>query len=91
MATIEKRRASDGAITFRVKVRRRGCPTQTETFTRLTDAKNWATKIEGSILDGRHFPEAEARRRTVGEATFPLTRGPGRVSRRCEGSRRLAG
>lgn len=49
MATIEKRRAADGVITYRVKVRRKGCPTQTGSFARITDAKNWATKIEGSI------------------------------------------
>ncbi len=67
-ATIEKRRAADGAITYQVKVRLKGCPTQTEIFTRLTDAKRWATQMEGAILDGRHFPADEVKRHTVGEA-----------------------
>jgi hypothetical protein len=32
MATIEKRTTKDGKIAFRVKIRRKGYPTQTETL-----------------------------------------------------------
>ncbi|MFZ4541275.1 MAG: hypothetical protein ACOYNL_05615 [Rickettsiales bacterium] len=40
MATIEKRISDAGAVTFRVKVRVKGVPTQNATFQRLTDAKD---------------------------------------------------
>jgi integrase len=65
LATIERRLTNDGTIAFRVKVRRKGTPTQTATFTRLTDARKWAQVTEGSVLAGRHFTTAEAKRRTV--------------------------
>ncbi len=43
MASIEKRTTQDGAVSYRVKVRLKGKPTQSATFKRLTDAKKWAT------------------------------------------------
>jgi len=39
MATIEVCRSDDDTCSYRVKVRRKNIPTQTETFDRLTDAK----------------------------------------------------
>ena len=55
MAVIEERKAQDGSKTYRVKVRKKGYPDQTATFTRKTDAKNWAQDIESAIREGRHF------------------------------------
>jgi len=40
MATIEKRTNSDNEITYRAKVRLKGYPPQTATFSRLTDERN---------------------------------------------------
>jgi len=68
MAVIEKRTAADGTRTYRVKVRRKGQPAQTGSFSRLTDAKKWATQTEGAVLEGRHFPSTIAKRKTVAEA-----------------------
>lgn len=65
MATIEKRTTKDGATTYRVKVRLKGFPPETETFERLTDARSWGSKTENDMKDGRHF--GQGRRRTFNE------------------------
>ena len=62
MAHIEARLTPDGTTSYRVRVRRKGTPTQTRTFKRQTDAKRWATQTEGAVLEGRHFPSQEAKR-----------------------------
>jgi len=67
MANIEKRVSTDGSITYRVKVRLKGFPSQTATFERLTDAKKWAQQTEVAIREGRHFKMTEAKRRTLSE------------------------
>ncbi|MGD9637942.1 MAG: tyrosine-type recombinase/integrase [Alphaproteobacteria bacterium] len=66
MANIEKRQTNKG-IQYRVKVRKKGFPTQTATFSRLTDAKNWANEIESAILNNRYFPTNELRKRNVSD------------------------
>ena len=67
MASIEKRTASNGAISYRVKVRLKGHPPQTANFERLTDAKRWEQSVESAIREGRHFKTAEAKRHTLGD------------------------
>lgn len=67
MAHIEKRETSDGKVTFRVRVRMRGYPTQTASFDRLTDAKKWAQDTESDIRNRRHFKYAEAKKHTVND------------------------
>lgn len=67
MATIEKRTALDGAISYRVKVRLKGQPTQSASFGRLTDAKKWAAATESAIREGRHFTKSEAKRHTLAD------------------------
>jgi integrase len=67
MATFENRTAHDGTITYRVKVRRKGYPSQTATFAKLTDAKKWAQITEGAVLEGRYFHNTQVTRYTVGE------------------------
>ncbi|MCR2831227.1 site-specific integrase [Acidithiobacillus ferrooxidans] len=68
MAAIEKRTASDGATSYRVKVRLRGQPVQSATFASLSKAKQWATQTESAIREGRHFKTSEAKRHTLAEA-----------------------
>jgi integrase len=65
VATIEKRTNDDGSKTYRVKVRLKGYPPQTATFTRLTDAKKWGTQTEAAIRERRHFKTVEAQKHTV--------------------------
>jgi integrase len=62
MATIERRKG-----VYRVKVRRKGAPSLTATFTHLAEAKKWAQVTEGAVLEGRHFPTTEAKRHTISD------------------------
>ncbi len=68
MANIEKRTSQDGKISYRVKIRLKGFPTQTATFDRLTDARKYVQQTEAAIREGRHFKTSEAKRHTLGEA-----------------------
>ncbi|MGE0156109.1 MAG: tyrosine-type recombinase/integrase [Geobacter sp.] len=66
MASISKYEGKKGT-TYKVTIRMKGYPTQTETFKRLTDAKRWAQDTESSIRDGRHFKTIEAKKHTVAD------------------------
>ena len=57
MATINTHRAKDGTLSYRVRIRMRGQPTQSASFPSLKDARRWAAMIEGQIIEGRYFPE----------------------------------
>ncbi|MDD2768823.1 MAG: site-specific integrase [Methylococcus sp.] len=74
MANIEKRESADGKLSYRVKIRLKGYPTQTATFERLTDARKWIASTESAIREGRHFKTAEAKRHTLAEAIDRYTR-----------------
>ncbi len=65
MATIETRRSPDGTTGYRAKVRLKGFPSQSATFERKTDAKEWAKQTETNMRQGRHFKTAEAKKHTV--------------------------
>lgn len=67
MANINKRIASDGTVSFQVRVRLKGFQEQAATFDRLTDAKRWVQDTEAAIRDGRHFKTTEAKRHTLAE------------------------
>jgi len=67
MATIQKRTNSTGGISFHVRVRLRGHPTQTSTFARLTDAREWVQQTETAIREGRYFKTVEAKKHTIAE------------------------
>jgi integrase len=65
MATVEKRSTQNGATTYRAKIRLKGFPPETATFERLTDAREWAKKIEAEMKAGRHF--GQSKRHTFNE------------------------
>jgi len=67
MANIEKRTSKARVVSYRVKVRLKGHPTQTASFERRTDAKKWAQQTESAIREGRHFKIREAKRHTLAE------------------------
>ena len=67
MATIERRTSETGQISFRVKIRLRGHPTEHASFSRMTDAKLWAQSTEAAIREGRHFKTPEGKRQTVAD------------------------
>lgn len=64
---IEERIGSDGQVSYRGKVRVKGYPGQSATFTRLTDAVRWRQQTEADIRRGKYFQTAEARKHTFGE------------------------
>jgi len=64
---IEQRINADGNISYRVKVRLRGQPSQSATFERRTDAKRWKQQTESAIREGRYFKTHEARKHDVAE------------------------
>lgn len=65
MATIQKRSGRDGKTSYRVQIRLKGFEKETASFERLTDAKQWATKIEADMRAGRHF--GQSKRHTFNE------------------------
>lgn len=65
MATIEKRVGKDGEVTYRVKIRLKGHLPESATFSRRTDAREWAQKTESDIKAGRHF--GVSKRHTLAE------------------------
>ncbi|MHB1642619.1 MAG: tyrosine-type recombinase/integrase [Acidithiobacillus sp.] len=68
MAAIEKRTASDGSTSYRVKIRLRGHPVESATFASLSKAKLWGQATESAIREGRYFQTVEAKRHTLAEA-----------------------
>jgi integrase len=66
MASITKREGKKG-VTYKVTIRMKGYPTQTESFKKLTDAKRWATDTESAISQGKHFKTIEAKKHTLSE------------------------
>jgi integrase len=67
MATIETRTNADGTTGYRAKVRLKGFPTESATFDRKTDAKEWAKQTETNMRQGRHFKTAEAKKHTFAD------------------------
>ncbi|QQS53509.1 MAG: site-specific integrase [Candidatus Competibacteraceae bacterium] len=67
MATFDKHTSNNGKITHRVRIRMKGCPLQTASFDRLTDARRWAQQTESAIREGRYFKTREAQRHTLAE------------------------
>jgi hypothetical protein len=67
MAQVHRRIGRGGKVTWRVRVRLKDKPSQTATFERKADALTWAKSVETEIRSGRHFPDSQARRRTVAE------------------------
>ena len=56
MATIETRNSGSN-ISYRARVRVKGYKEITATFSRKTDAKRWAARVEADLRSGRYFPE----------------------------------
>ncbi|MBV5275384.1 MAG: tyrosine-type recombinase/integrase [Lamprocystis purpurea] len=67
MATLFKRTDKTGAVSWQVKIRKRGHQPVTATFPRKTDAERWAKTTEAAILEGRYFATTEAKRHTISD------------------------
>ncbi len=66
MATIVRRVASDGAVSYQVKVRVRGEKPRSRTFKRKTDAAAWRPRLN-LHCHGVYVPGTADRRRTLAE------------------------
>jgi hypothetical protein len=85
MATIETRQTPDGKTSYRVKIRIRGFPSQSATFERKTDARNWASQTETAMREGRYFKTTQAKKYTVADLIkryldYQKTRNPKRAA-----------
>jgi hypothetical protein len=65
---IDKRTNQDGSESYRARVRIKGQPTVTKTFSSMTVAKKWKRDTEVAIEKGRYFNQIEAQKHTLGEA-----------------------
>jgi integrase len=68
MASIRERTKKDGKKVFHVQVRMVGYPARTASFRTRRAAERWVTTTEAEMIDGKHFRNVEARRRTLGDA-----------------------
>lgn len=68
MATIRERAKSDGTRAFHVQVRMAGFPARTASFPTKRQAERWAKTVEAEMIEGKHFRNVEARRRTLAAA-----------------------
>lgn len=68
MAVIQMRLNAKGEKRYRVLVRLKGHPAESETFDRLTDARRWAQDKESGLRDGRHRGVGESKRHTLAGA-----------------------
>lgn len=67
MAVIEKRVSRSGAVSYRVKIRRKGFETLSATFDKWQQADDWAIRKEAELREQRHLGEAVAARTTVNQ------------------------
>ena len=65
MASIRERHLADGTKTYQVQIRLRGKKPIAATFRRKTDATKWIQQTESAIREGRFFPSADSKRKTV--------------------------
>ena len=67
MAQIRERTKKDGSKTYLVRIRIKGQPDVSATFSRLTDAKRWAQFTEVEMRSGAYLKTSEAKKHTLNE------------------------
>lgn len=67
MASIQKRVHPSGRTTYRARIRLSGSPDLSETFPTRRDAKEWSSKMEAEVRQGRYFGRTESKERTFAE------------------------
>lgn len=65
---IDKRISKDGTVSYRARVRIKGHPILSKTFSSMTLAKQWKKETEVEIEKGRYFDRIEAQKHTLGES-----------------------
>ncbi|MBS0656425.1 MAG: site-specific integrase [Verrucomicrobia bacterium] len=67
MGAITKRVSESGEITYRARIRLRGLPLVSATFTSKSKAKEWMQLTEAAIREGRYFKHAESKKHTLND------------------------
>lgn len=67
VATILEVKGRNGSR-YRAQVRLKGFPRQSATFSRKTDARRWASRMENELREGRYFKTAQAKKHTLSES-----------------------
>lgn len=67
MANIQKRISKTGKVSYRALVRIKGCPPQSATFSSITKAREWASRTENKIKDGKYFSQIKSKKFLVSD------------------------
>jgi integrase len=67
MAYVEKRIQSNGAVTYRARVRQKGAPSLSSSFHTKRQAVEWAQRMEAEVRAGRYFGLEEDREKTFAQ------------------------
>ena len=67
MAYIQKRSHASGKTTYRARIRLNGSPDLSESFPTRREAKEWSSKMEADIRQGRYFGKTESKEHTFAE------------------------
>ncbi len=67
MPSIIKRTTPNGTISYQVKIRVKGYPPVTDTFSKKTDALLWAQRTEADIRENKYFPNNKAKKYIVSD------------------------
>ena len=81
MAWIQTRIGKNGKKTYTATIRIKGVPSQTATFDRLTDARNWSNSMESAFKEGRLSSSIEAKRHTLTEVIDRFLLDPSTLNR----------
>ncbi|HEY4830966.1 MAG TPA: hypothetical protein VIH61_00170 [Waddliaceae bacterium] len=65
---IDRREATDGTVTYRVRIRIKGSKPISKTFKNLTHAKQWQRTTEAQVEKGLYLSYAEAEQHTLAQA-----------------------
>ena len=60
MASIDRRVIREGKVSYRARVQIRGYQSQSATFDKMSQAKQWAKRTEAAIREGRYFRTSQA-------------------------------
>lgn len=63
-----KKQNGKAVVVFHVQVRMTGFPSRTASFPTKREAERWAKTVEAEMIEGKHFRNSEARRRTLAAA-----------------------
>jgi integrase len=67
MGYVEQRKGRNGASTYRAQVRLKGHAPVSQSFLRVSDARQWIQKIETSMREGDYVSTNEAKKHTLSE------------------------